>query len=289
MINLFLEYLKFEKRYSIHTITAYKTDLSQAENYVKSTFDVTLKAATHSMIRSWMVFLIESGTEPRSVNRKKSSLKSYYKYLKIAGEIKESPMLKVATPKVEKRLPNYVKKQGMEVLFSEDYFSDDFFGLRDQLMLEMFYLTGMRLSELVGLTNEDVQLDVIKVLGKRNKERLVPIRKSFGLKLKRYKELKKEKFPENNAVFFITDKGDKIYQKFVYRKVNYYLGLVTGQSKKSPHVLRHTFATHMLDNGADLNAIKEILGHASLSATQVYTHNSIEKLKDVYKQSHPRG
>ena len=289
MVNKFLEYLEFEKRYSKHTIVSYKTDLLQFDAYLSVVFEVGVEEATHVMIRSWMVTLVESGISSRTINRKKSTLQVFYKYLKAKVLIQESPMQKVVAPKVEKRLPHYVKKQDMESLFSEIEFTNDFCGSRDRLILELFYSTGMRLSELVELKEGSVLEDSIKVLGKRNKERVIPITSVMKGKIIDYIRLKRNEFPESTQSLFVTDKGGKLYQKFVYRKVNHYLSLVTSQGKKSPHVLRHTFATHMLDNGAELNAIKEMLGHASLSATQVYTHNSIEKLKNVYKQAHPRS
>ena len=289
MVNKFLEYLEFEKRYSKHTIVSYKTDLLQFDVYLSVLFEVGIEEATHVMIRSWMVTLVESGISSRTINRKKSTLQVFYKYLKAKVLIQESPMQKVVAPKVEKRLPHYVKKQDMESLFSEVEFTNDFFGSRDRLILELFYSTGMRLSELVELKEGSVLEDSIKVVGKRNKERVIPITSVMKGKIIDYIRLKRNEFPESTQSLFVTDKGEKLYQKFVYRKVKQYLSLVTSQGKKSPHVLRHTFATHMLDNGAELNAIKEVLGHASLSATQVYTHNSIEKLKNVYKQAHPRS
>ena len=289
MVNKFLEYLEFEKRYSNHTIVSYRTDLLQFEAYSSVIFEVGLLEATHVIIRSWMVTLVEKGISSRTINRKKSTLQVFYKYLKAKVLIEESPMQKVVAPKVEKRLPHYVKKQDMESLFSQVEFTNDFSGSRDRLILELFYNTGMRLSELVELKEMSVLEDSIKVLGKRNKERIIPVTEIMREKIIGYISLKRNEFPESTQSLFVTDKGEKLYQKFVYRKVNHYLGLVTSQGKKSPHVLRHTFATHMLDNGAELNAIKEILGHASLSATQVYTHNSIEKLKNVYKQAHPRS
>ena len=289
MVNKFLEYLEFEKRYSKYTIVSYKTDLLQFDTYLSVVFEVGVEDATHVMIRSWMVTLVESGISSRTINRKKSTLQVFYKYLKAKVLIQESPMQKVVAPKVEKRLPHYVKKQDMESLFSEVEFTNDFFGSRDRLILELFYSTGMRLSELVELKEGSVLEDSIKVVGKRNKERVIPIASVMKGKIIDYIRLKRNEFPESTQSLFATDKGEKLYQKFVYRKVKQYLSLVTSQGKKSPHVLRHTFATHMLDNGAELNAIKEMLGHASLSATQVYTHNSIEKLKNVYKQAHPRS
>ena len=289
MVNKFLEYLEYEKRYSKHTIVSYKTDLLQFDVYLSVLFEVGIEEATHVMIRSWMVTLVESGISSRTINRKKSTLQVFYKYLKAKVLIEESPMQKVVAPKVEKRLPHYVKRQDMESLFSEVEFTNDFSGSRDRLILELFYSTGMRLSELVELKEGSVLEDSIKVVGKRNKERMIPITGVMRGKIIDYIRFKRNDFPGSTQSLFVTDKGEKLYQKFVYRKVKHYLSLVTSQSKKSPHVLRHTFATHMLDNGAELNGIKEMLGHASLSATQGYTHNSIEKLKKVYKQAHPRS
>ena len=289
MINKFLEYLEFEKRYSKHTIVSYKTDLLQFQTYLLLVFDLNTENATHVMIRSWMVSLVENGITSRTINRKKTALQVFYKYLKAKEFLEKSPMQKVVAPKVEKRLPHYVKRQDMESLFSKVEFTNDFFGSRDRLILELFYCTGMRLSELIELKELNVLKDSVKVLGKRNKERVIPVTSVLQEKIIDYICLKRKEFPESNHNLFVTDKGQKLYQKFVYRKVKHYLSLVTSQGKKSPHVLRHTFATHMLDNGAELNAIKEMLGHSNLSATQVYTHNSIEKLKNVYKQAHPRS
>ena len=289
MINKFLEYLEFEKRYSKHTIVSYKTDLLQFQTYLLLVFDLNAVNATHVMIRSWMVSLVENGITSRTINRKKTALQVFYKYLKAKEFLEKSPMQKVVAPKVEKRLPHYVKRQDMESLFSKVEFTNDFFGSRDRLILELFYCTGMRLSELIELKELNVLKDSVKVLGKRNKERVIPVTSVLLEKIIDYICLKRKEFPKSTHNLFVTDKGQKLYQKFVYRKVKHYLSLVTSQGKKSPHVLRHTFATHMLDNGAELNAIKEMLGHSNLSATQVYTHNSIEKLKNVYKQAHPRS
>jgi integrase/recombinase XerC len=205
------------------------------------------------------------------------------------GEITKNPMNKVVAPKTAKKLPEFVEQDKMQLLFRDDVFSNDFASLRDRLMLELLYATGIRLSELVGLKESDVSANAIKVLGKRNKERIIPVGNFLMELIQNYLNKKKEISLEQNEYLLVTDRGDKLYDKFVYRKVNYYLGVITTANKKSPHVLRHTFATHMLNNGADLNAIKELLGHANLSATQVYTHNTIEKLKNVHSQAHPRA
>jgi len=233
---------------------------------------------------------MELNTSPKTINRKISTLKSFYKFLLKKGIINYNPLLKVVTPKVPKRLPLFVSENDMQNLLDKIEFENSFEGKRNKLILELFYVSGIRLTELINLKINDIDLEnsLVKVLGKRNKERLIPINKTFILNLKSYLNEAKNIRKSNNYVF-LTLKGEKIYQKLVYRIVNYYLSIVTTISKKSPHILRHTFATHMLNNGADLNAIKEILGHSSLAATQVYTHNSLKKLKTIYNQAHPRA
>jgi integrase/recombinase XerC len=246
-------------------------------------------------IRSWLAALMEQGLSPRSVNRKKTALQSFFRFLLKEGVVKENPLKRVISPKMSKRLPVYVEEHSLDDLFLRIESSTDtgFGAIRDRLILEMFYATGMRLSELVQLKDSDIDRlgMTIRILGKRNKERIVPFGPSLAQLIERYFQEKKKLFvnlPEA-GIFFLTDKGKKIYQKLAYRVVNDYLSTITTLEKKSPHVLRHTFATHMLNKGADLNAIKELLGHANLSATQVYTHNTIEKLKNIYKQAHPKA
>ena len=248
------------------------------------------QAITHSMIRSWIVELMEKEISTRSVNRKLTTLKTFYKFLLRQGAVKNNPMAKVQSPKTSKRLPVFVDESKMQLLFSDCDFGEGFNALRDKLMLEIFYATGMRLSELIGLEDSsfDIYQSQVKVLGKRNKERIIPFTNKLKELINQY--LQERKNVVNVApAFFITDKGKKLYPKFVYRIVTQRLGSVTTLDKKSPHILRHTFATHMLNRGADINSVKELLGHANLSATQVYTHNTIEKLKQVYKQAHPRA
>jgi integrase/recombinase XerC len=244
------------------------------------------------MARSWIVHLIENETSTRSVNRKLTSLKSFYRHLLKNGHVSENPMNRVAPPRSSQRLPVFVEEESLKRLFEETAESDDFEAVRDRLILELFYGTGMRLSELIQLHVQDLDLTsgTIKVTGKRNKERFIP----FSLKLtalaEQYLILRGDMMGDHDTgILFITEKKNQLYPKLVYRIVNRQLSMVTTISKRSPHVLRHTFATHMLNRGADLNAIKEILGHASLAATQVYTHNTIEKLKQIYKQAHPRA
>ena len=288
-IDQFLEYLKIEKRYSLNTITSYEIDLFQFNNYLINYYEsVLFKEVNLIHVRSYMVALLELQLAKSSVARKISSIKSLYKFLKKEQVIQSSPVQLLDIPKIERRLPNFLKEDEMMSLFDEIKFEDSFGGVRDKLLLGFLYQTGIRLSELIELQNQDLSNQEIKVLGKRNKERIIPISNTIVHLTRKYFILKEQSLFKSNS-FFVTDQGNKLYEKFVYRKVNYYLSMVSSKQKKSPHVLRHTFATHMLNNGADLNAIKEILGHENLSATQVYTHNTFQKLKSIHKKSHPRG
>lgn len=289
----FIEYIKNVKRYSPHTIAAYQTDLDQFTAFHASFYQVTeISQIDHLMIRSWLADLLDQGISPRTINRKITTLKSWYKYLIKEGILSENPMPKITSPKVAKRLPFFVEKEKMDELFDQAAFDESFEAVRDRMILELFYMTGMRLTELVNLKISDFNLakQTVKVLGKRNKERIIPFTNRLSLFIEKYVNLRDTISGSSQTDwFFITKSGKKVYQKLVYRVVKYYLSAVTTIDKKSPHVLRHTFATHMLNNGADLNAIKEILGHANLSATQVYTHNTIETLKKVYKNAHPKA
>lgn len=290
-IEPFITYLQHQKRYSLHTVIAYQKDLSQLFEFTTSTYQISsAKEITSTIIRSWLVFLKETNHTNRTIIRKISSVKTYFKYLKKNGLLTGNPFSKIITPKTNKPLPVFLKQEEMVDLFNQDFFSDDFIGWRDQLILELFYSTGMRLSELTALKINSLQLNSnqLKVLGKRNKERIIPITISLKNKIETYLKFRNEHYNDNDYLF-LTEKGKKIYAKLVYRLVISYLSRVTGKDKKSPHILRHTFATHMLNNGADLNTIKEILGHSNLSATQVYTHNTIEKLKNVHKLAHPKA
>jgi integrase/recombinase XerC len=236
---------------------------------------------------------MENGISPRTVNRKITTLKSYFTFLIKEGLIQENPMSRVIAPKTSQRLPVFVEQESMKTLFEEVDFGEGYPAERDRLIMELFYATGMRLSELINLKDTDLDLfkNILKVTGKRNKQRIIPFTNNLVVMLGNYLEIKRKAFPgeEQEPHLFLTNKGEKLYPKMVYRMVHHYLDQVTTISKRSPHVIRHTFATHMLNNGADLNAIKEILGHANLAATQVYTHNTIEKLKSIYKQAHPRA
>jgi len=282
----FLHYLKHEKRYSVHTLLSYSTDLNQFTNFLSTEFSIkSIRKVNFQLVRSWIAKLLNDNISTRSVNRKITTLKTYFRFLIKEDVISESPMQKIISPKTSKRLPVFVEEIKMNQLLNEIDFGEGFVGQRDRLILELFYFTGIRLSELINLKTEDIDYSnsTILVLGKRKKERLIPLTSDILFKIKKLNSSNKNKY------LFTTDKGKQISTKQVYRLVNKYLGMVTTLDKKSPHILRHTFATHMLNNGADINAIKELLGHANLSATQVYTHNTIEKLKTVYKQAHPRA
>jgi len=286
--NKFITYLSSEKRFSEHTVKSYTTDLTQFTSFLSAEFQIVddISEISFQIIRTWIASLLERGISPRSVNRKISTLKSYFKFLIREGAIVENPMMKVVAPKSKKRLPVFIEEDQIASLLNEVRFEEGFVGQRNKLIIELFYVTGIRLSELINIRTSDVDFNnqLIKVLGKRNKERLIPLSSSMVDSLSNFIE----KNQQNQFLFTNLD-GKKLYTKLVYRLVNKYIGKISSVNKKSPHILRHTFATHMLNNGADINAIKELLGHANLSATQVYTHNTIEKLKTVYKQAHPRA
>lgn len=293
MIESFLRYLQFEKRYSPHTIEAYQRDLSQFSGFLFDTFEITnFSDAEHVHLRGWVVSQIEAGISPKTVNRKIATLKSFYKFLHSCEEVKSNPAARLKPLKTEKKLPSFVRESEIDVLLDQIEFTDDFKGIRDKLILELLYGTGIRLAELIGLQVGDVNFfqGSIKVLGKRNKERVIPIGENLVQLIKSYQvKMRQEDLEEMNSHLLVTDSGQSLYPMFVYRTVQKYLQLVTTLSKKSPHVLRHTFATHLLNKGADLNAVKDLLGHTSLAATQVYTHNSMEKLKSVFDQAHPKA
>ncbi len=293
IIQAFLNYLKFEKRYSSHTLVSYETDLSDFFGYIHIQFgETSLNKINHSFIRSWLAGLKDKGLTSKSINRKISSLKSFFKYHLKTGTIEVSPMVNVMSPKVSKRLPVFLKEADTKNLIEAlNRSTEDWKGLNAKMIITLFYETGMRLSELIML--KDSQIDFsrsqIKVLGKGNKERIIPISKSSIAAVKDYQSLKKKNFEATDDFLLVTDKGKKLYPKYAYLLVTHYLGQASTLDKKSPHVLRHTFATHLMNNGADLNAVKELLGHSSLASTQVYTHNTIEKLKDIHKKAHPKA
>jgi integrase/recombinase XerC len=293
MLTNFLKYLQLERNYSVQTIRAYGDDLRQFFSYCGFNPELNdISVINHRIVRAWLAELIAQKQSPRSVNRKLSSLRSFYKYLLKMGIVSTSPLSKVVAPKTSKKLPVFLTETETNNLLDNVQFSDDFFGLRDLLVLELFYFTGLRVTELTNLTvkNVDDKGSTLKVLGKGNKERIIPIHPELLILLKEYIKQKEQYLASNLMPYLIvTNTWGKSYPQLLYRIVNKYLSMVTSLDKKSPHVLRHTFATHLLNNGADINAIKELLGHSNLSATQVYTHTSIEKLKSAYKQAHPRA
>lgn len=291
MVDTFLKYLSFEKRYSQHTVDAYRRDLQQYSDFLISDFDISnVEEARHPHIRGWIVSLMDQDLSPKSVNRKLATLKSLYKFLLAREYIDTNPTSQIKPLKTEKDLPSFVKESEITNLLDRVEFSDDFAGQRDRLLLELLYSTGIRLSELIRLKESDVNFyeNTIRVLGKRNKERIIPIGNSLIHLISDYQKLRRE-MGSNDDALLLTDSRDSMYPMFIYRKVKNYLNAVTTLSKKSPHVMRHTFATHLLNKGADLNAVKDLLGHTSLAATQVYTHNSIEKLKVAFDQAHPKA
>jgi len=288
----FLNFIKYEKRYSDHTVTAYEKDLDQFISFGNEMVeDFSLVEADHHLIRQWVISLMDQGISVVSVKRKTSTLRSLYKFLLREGIITKNPTELVMVPRSGKKLPEFVQEKEMNKLLDTSYFTEDFTGLRDKAILSLFYGTGMRLSELKGIRMSDLHLQeqTVKVLGKRNKERLIPFPKEIRIDLTNYIQARNELFGETNSYLFVTEKGEQVYDKLLYRIVRKYLSLVTTMEKRSPHILRHTYATHLLNRGADLNAIKELLGHASLAATQVYTHTTFEKLKKIYNQAHPRA
>jgi len=290
-IEDFLLYLQAEKRYSDLTVRAYKTDLVQ--------FHVFCREAGHEdmdfhfkTIRSWVVHMMDRSISPRTIHKKLACLSTYCKFLIQHGELEANPVEKVLKPRLKKRNPVFVEQDRMSYLLEDFSFGEDFSGVRNRLVMDLLYQTGMRRAELIGLKWREVDREgkSIKVRGKRNKERIIPLSDELIAAIEHYQDLSLKQFGEEQVdALVVTDRGKPAYDSLIYRIVNRYLGMVTTLGKKSPHVLRHTFATHMLNNGADLNAIKELLGHANLSATQVYTHNSLEKLKSIYNQAHPRA
>jgi len=292
-IQSFLDYLKFEKRYSVHTLIAYQTDLTDFFDFLESSFGISnSNEISHTLVRSWLAHLKEKDQTSRSINRKISTLKSFFKYYIRTGELKTSPMLQVITPKMMKRLPVFIKEaEAKKMIDTLNIATEDWKSLNAKMLVTLFYATGMRLSELVNL--KDSQIDKgrsqIKVLGKGNKERIIPIPIPVMNDVKGYQQQKRKRFDTGAETLLVTEKGQKLYPKYAYLLVNKILGAASTLDKKSPHVLRHTFATHLMNNGANLNAVKELLGHSSLAATQVYTHNTIGKLKEVYKKAHPKA
>jgi integrase/recombinase XerC len=292
LLSSFISYLTYEKRYSKHTCIAYQTDLEQFLIYLTNTYSINdIQQSTHLEIRSWIVEMMQDKINPSSIRRKISALKTYFKYCIKNGWIETNPLKKIIIPKAHKQLPEYVHKENTAILFKELSFADDFIGVRDRMILELLYATGMRRGELIGLKVNDINLydQVILIFGKGGKERQVPFTSDMKKLLIDYLDLRKTSFEMLPPQLLLTDKGLPLYDKFVYLKVKQYLSFVSTLKKRSPHVLRHSFATHLIDNGADLNAVKDLMGHSSLASTQIYTHHSIEKLKKTHEQAHPRS
>lgn len=285
MIEDFLKYLVVEKRYSKHTVLAYQKDLLSFFDFHKN---IHFAEIDRGHVRFWVIDMAENGLEETSIKRKVSAVKSYFKFKLLKKQVSINPAVGVPTPKVKKRLPNFIPEKDLDKDSTEAIAEN--LDLRSKCIIELFYQTGIRLSELIELKKSNVRKNEIKVIGKRSKERIIPISNQLGELLNEYRIYSSEKYNEHNSnKFFLTDKGAELYPNFVYRLVKKYINAISTIEKKSPHVLRHSFATHMLNNGAEIESIKELLGHSSLAATQVYTHNSISRLKKVYQKSHPRG
>lgn len=293
MVRSFYKYLQYEKRVSAHTLLSYQTDLNQFSSYLESVFEEKKSEhANYGMIRSWIVALMGLGMDPRSINRKIACLRTYYKFLLKQEVIDKNPMTKIKILKTKKKLPHFVKENDMITLLDNGLFEPSHNGFRDRLILELLYGTGIRLSELINLNDTDIDFrgKTIKVLGKRNKERLIPFTESLVLIIKEYIKVRNKEFEKDNCKNLLrTNKGAMLYPALVQKTVKKYLNLFSTVDKKSPHVLRHSYATHLLNKGAEINAVKDLLGHSNLSATQVYTHNSVEKLKKAFDQAHPKA
>jgi len=288
----FTEYLQLEKNYSLHTVTAYENDLRSFSEFCEKEYeDANIKNVHYVQIRSWIVSMVEKGLINATINRKISSLKTYYKYLLKTKQIEASPLAKHKALKTAKKMQVPFSEKEMDEVLVNINFENNFEGIRNKTIIEMFYATGMRRSELINLKESDIDYTAktIKILGKRNKERIVPLLQKLENQLKEYNIQRKQITISKNEELFLTAKGNKMYPNLVYRLINDYFSKASTKIKKSPHILRHTFATHLLNQGADLNAVKELLGHASLASTQVYTHNSLAELKNVYAKAHPRN
>jgi integrase/recombinase XerC len=294
MIASFLKYLRFQKRVSAHTLLAYQNDLDQFNHFISENFpDEKIEMADYGQLRTWLVSLVDGGAEPVTVNRKIATLRSFYKFLMREEFIVKDPTVKIRVLKTKKKLPSFIKVNEINAVIDDSEIPEatEFSRTRNKLIIELFYSTGIRQAELIGLKDEDVDTsnNTIKVLGKRNKERVIPFHKKLGTVIKEYRATRnKEVGKKDHTYFFVTESGEQCYPMLINRIAKKYLAN-TSTDKKSPHVLRHTFATHLLDKGADLNAVKDLLGHSSLAATQVYTHNSMEKLKKVFDQAHPKA
>jgi integrase/recombinase XerC len=292
LIEKYIKYLRYEKNYSLHTEISYSKDLYQFSEFLLSHFpDVDIKSVDGDLIRMWIVSLMEDKMSPRSVNRKLSALKSFFKYLLRIGEMSTNPMKKIVGPKTSKPIPAFVNNSDMEKILDDPMAEDGFEALRNHIMIELFYVTGIRRAELLGLKDIDIDFGskTIQVTGKRNKQRLIPVSDDMLLLIRQYINVRNEEIENQSGYIFVKKDGEKLYPMMIHRIVTESLKQISTLSKTSPHVLRHSFATGMLNNGADINAVKELLGHSSLAATEVYTHTSFEELKKIYNKAHPRA
>ena len=292
LTDSFLDYLRYERNNSEKTVLAYGEDIAQLAEFVKGeNGEFNPVEVNPGIIREWMISLMDKGYTSTSVNRKLSSLRSFYKFLLKRGEVNVDPLRKIAGPKNKKPLPSFLKESEMNKLLDETDFGDGFKGVRDRLIIEMFYATGIRLSELIGLDDKDVDFSasLLKVTGKRNKQRLIPFGDELKEEMLMYVNVRNERVLMRSEAFFVKEDGERLYKNLVYNLVKRNLSKVVTLKKRSPHVLRHTFATTMLNNEAELGAVKELLGHSSLATTEIYTHTTFEELKKVYKQAHPRA
>ncbi len=290
-LNHFKNYLSFEKKYSAHTITSYLNDLNDFSAFLKANYDLEIQQANVKQIRAWISILSQRNLSANSINRKIASLKSFYKFLLKTDSIEKNPTTGISTMKSGRKIPLPFSETEMQNVLDESIFADDFEGKRDHLIIHLFYTTGMRRAELINLKVSDIDFSKkeVKVLGKRNKERIIPLLNETLDLLYRYIDIRKTIDIQDQDFLFLTKKGKKMYDVLVYRLINSYLGKVSVKHKKSPHMLRHTFATHLLNKGADLNSIKELLGHTGLAATQIYTHSGMQELKKIYNKAHPRS
>ncbi len=293
MLKSFISYLTHEKRYSSHTVISYENDIRQFHKFIEEKYSVyDIATVNHYMVRSWLVHLMQNKISAKSINRKFSSLRTYFLFLLRQGVVDKNPTKKVIPPKIGKRLPSIIQKSEIERLLDDIIFPDDFSGCRDKIIITILYNTGIRRSELINLSDNDIDFysKVIKVLGKGNKERIIPMTEDMIQELKKYISVRNGFFEKQKFNYtVVTDKGNKMYPKFVYDVVTKYLSMVSSSKRRGPHILRHSIATHLADEDVELNAIKTMLGHSNLSATQIYTHNSVEKLKKAYLKAHPKA
>jgi len=292
MINEFIQYLQYEKNYSAHTVLSYHNDLNQFALFTNNTFEkFHFETITSTHIQQWILNLMEANDTARTIARKISTLRSFWRFLLVRKYTQQNPTLKITLPKTKKPLPAFFKNSEMEKALDETFLTPDFESIRNHIILKLFYLTGVRLSELINIKDKDVDFSAlsIKVLGKRNKQRIIPLSMDFCIELRNYMNQRDTTIQSDNAYLFVLNNGKQLYPKYIYNLVHNTMSGISTIHKKSPHVLRHSFATTLLNEGADINSVKELLGHSSLASTQVYTHTSFEQLYNIYKHAHPRA